>query len=131
VVAVVQRFFDGMTAKDSVASRAVLAKGAHLSSMRVGGTGAIRHQSDSAFIAQIATSKQKLVERMWNPSVRVSGDIATLMTPYDFHIDGKFSHCGIDIFDLLKTPTGWQIVSVVYTAQPQGCTPSPLGPVTP
>ena len=128
VIAVVQRFFDAMSRQDSVSARAVLAPGAHLSSIRVGGTGPVRHQSDSAFITLVATTKQKLLERMWTPSVRVSGDIASLWTPYDFHIDGKFSHCGVDVFDLLRTTAGWQIVSVVYTVQPQGCAPSPLGP---
>ncbi len=131
VVAVVQRFFDAMARGDTVVSRAVLAPGARLSSMRTGASGTVRHQSDSEYIAMIATSKRKFLERMWNPSVSLSGDIASVWTPYDFHLDGKFSHCGIDIFDLLRTAAGWQIVSAVYTAQTQGCAPSPLGPVTP
>lgn len=131
VLAVVQGFFDAMIRQDSVKARAALAPGAQLSSVRAGGTGPVRFQSDSVFIVRIATSKQKLLERMWTPAVRVSGDIASVWTPYDFHIDGKFSHCGVDVFDLLRTSSGWKIVSVAYTVQPQGCAPSPLGPVSP
>lgn len=131
VLAVVQRFFDAMTRQDSIMLRGVLASGAHLSSVLAGGTEPARFQSDSAFIVRIATSKRKLLERMWTPSVRMGGDIASVWTPYDFHIDGKFSHCGVDIFDLLRTAVGWRIVSVAYTVQPEGCAPSPLGSVSP
>jgi hypothetical protein len=128
VVAVVQRFFDAITRKDTALARSTMVPGAKLSSMRVGGaTTLVRHQSDAEFVGFLASAKPALLERMWTPSVRVGGDIASLWTPYDFTIDGKFSHCGVDVFDLLKTSDGWKIVSVVYTAQAQGCAPSPLG----
>ena len=54
-------------------------------------------------------------ERIWNPEVRVNGLIATVWAPYDFWIDGKFSHCGVDQFDLIKTEEGWKIAGGVYT----------------
>ena len=43
--------------------------------------------------------------------------IATVWTPYDFWIDGKFSHCGIDAFDLVKTDEGWKIAGGSYTLE--------------
>jgi hypothetical protein len=49
--------------------------------------------------------------------------------PYDFHIDGKFSHCGTDVFTLVRAKGEWRIVSIVYTVQRTGCAPSPLGPI--
>ena len=63
-----------------------------------------------------------------NPEVRLHGTVATVWTPYDFWIDGKFSHCGIDAFDLVKTASGWKIAGVVFTVEPK-CEPSPLGPL--
>ena len=56
------------------------------------------------------------------------GPIASVWTPYDFWVDGKFSHCGIDIFDLVKTAEGWKISGLTYTVERTGCAPSPLGP---
>jgi len=50
-------------------------------------------------------------------------------TPYDFWVDGKFSHCGIDIFDLVKTAEGWKISGATYTVERTGCAASPLGPL--
>ena len=47
----------------------------------------------------------------------------------DFWVDGKFSHCGIDIFDLVKTAEGWKISGLTYTVERTGCAPSPLGPL--
>jgi hypothetical protein len=67
-------------------------------------------------------------ERIWNPDVRIHGLIATVWAAYDFWIDGKLSHCGVDAFDLIKTPEGWRIAGGVYTVETQ-CSPSPLGPL--
>ena len=72
--------------------------------------------------------KPAVRERMWNPEVRIRGAIATIWTPYDFWTDGKFSHCGIDAFDLVKTDEGWKISGGGYTIEAQ-CDPSPLGPL--
>ena len=58
----------------------------------------------------------------------VHGLIATVWAPYDFWIDGKLSHCGIDAFDLIKTEDGWKIAGGVYTVE-SNCAPSPLGPL--
>ena len=65
---------------------------------------------------------------MWAPVVQVQGRIASVWTPYDFHIDGRFSHCGIDTITLLRTDAGWRIAGLLYTVQRTGCAPSPLGP---
>ena len=47
----------------------------------------------------------------------------------DFHLDGKFTHCGTDIFTLVKTADGWKISGGIYTVEPTGCEPSPLGAI--
>ena len=39
-----------------------------------------------------------LEERGWDPTVLVSGTIAIVWYPYDIYVDGKWSHCGVDIF---------------------------------
>jgi hypothetical protein len=126
VLAVAQKLLDAINASDTSMARAVLAPGAQFVSARPGG--APRRQSDSIFIRSIASRATKYLERMWTPTVRVKGAIADVWAPYDFHVDGKFSHCGVDTFTLLKGASGWQIVNVAYTAEPTGCAPSPLGP---
>ena len=44
----------------------------------------------------------ELVERGWDPTVLVSGTIAVVWYPYDIYVDGQWSHCGIDAFNLSR-----------------------------
>ena len=128
VVAVVQRFFDSMATHDVALATSVLVSDGHFFAVRQEkGETTVRSTSVKDYLARPA-GKERLLERMWNPEVKLHGPIATLWTPYDFHRDGKFSHCGIDAFDLLKTKAGWQIASVVYTVERENCPKSPLGP---
>ena len=64
---------------------------------------------------------------MWDPMVQVQDRVAMVWAPYDFHLDGEFSHCGIDVFTLLKGAEGWQVTSITYNVVREGCPPSPLG----
>ena len=42
--------------------------------------------------------------------------------PYDFYIDGKWSHCGVDAFTMLKSDGRWRIASLSWSVeQPPAC----------
>jgi hypothetical protein len=70
-----------------------------------------------------------MLERMWDAEVRVDGDIASVWTPYDFWVDGSFSHCGHDAVHLVRVNGSWRISAVTYTvAQPPECRTHPDGP---
>ena len=128
ILGTIQKFFDGMEHRDTVAIKATMLPGTRFISLPAEARGVKpRMQADTAFFRVVATSPQKLLERMWAPVVKISGPIATVWTPYDFHLDGKFSHCGVDAFTLIRTDTGWAISDLAYTTQRTGCTPSPLG----
>ena len=69
------------------------------------------------------------VERGYDPTVMVSGPIAMVWYPYDFYLDGEWSHCGIDIINLARTNDGWRIVTMLWNyQQPPACEPHPDGP---
>jgi hypothetical protein len=71
----------------------------------------------------------KYVERGFKPEVRVSGPVAMIWLPYDFYLDGKWSHCGVDAFTLIKSQAGWRIATVVWSVeQPPACQRHPSGP---
>lgn len=126
VLKVVQVFFDTMTARDIDGAREILVPQGRFHAMRAGAEP--RSLANEEYLAQLQASKQTMRERIWNPEVRVHESIATMWAPYDFWIDGKFSHCGIDAFDLIKTGKGWKIAGGVYTIESK-CQPSPLGPL--
>jgi hypothetical protein len=130
VVAAVQGFFDSMAARaPEAAKRFVLLEGRFVIVSTQDGKTTVRTRSFQDWVDGLATGKGKLLERMWNPEVRVHGALATVWTPYDFHIDGKFSHCGVDAFELVKTVDGWKITGAAYTVERTNCQPSPLGPL--
>lgn len=129
VLATVQGFFDSMVTKDIEAAKKVLIPEGRLFSVRVqDGEKIVRSSANQDFIDGLAKSSDAWLERMWDPEVKIRGDIATVWTPYDFHINGKFSHCGIDAFDLVKKDGAWMISGGTYTVERTGCAESPLGP---
>ena len=131
VLKVMQAFFDTMAAKDIEGARKILQPQGRFHAMRMrDGKPDVRAFSNEEYFADLKASKPAMRERMWNPEVRIHGLIATVWTPYDFWIDGKFSHCGIDAFDLIKTEEGWKIAGGSYTIESK-CEPSPLGPLKP
>ena len=132
IIAVVQSFFDSMAKRDPDLARRMMMPDARLVSVtEPGGTvtaRTVRASTAEDFIKGLTTSQGALLERMWEPEVRVQAGIATLWTHYDFHRAGTFSHCGVDAFDLVKTADGWKIAGAMYTIERTGCAPSPLGP---
>lgn len=131
VLNAVQAFFDTMTKADVEGARKVLQPQGRFHAMSMkDGKPDVRAFSNEEYFANLQASKQVMRERMWNPDVSIHGLIATVRAPYDFWRDGKFSHCGVDIFDLIKTEDGWKIAGGVYTIETT-CAPSPLGPLKP
>jgi len=53
--------------------------------------------------------------------VQVHGNIAQVWAPYELWINDTFSHCGIDVFTLIKTSRGWRIATLSYTIEKEVC----------
>jgi len=129
VLETVQRFFDAMADRDAEAALEVMIPEGRFFSLREeNGEMMMRTSTNAEFAQRLETQEQDLLERFWEPEVRIRGGIATVWTPYDFYLDGEFHHCGIDAFDLLNDGTGWKITGGVYTVETSGCPEGPLGP---
>lgn len=129
VIATVNEFFRAMTARDTAAARRVMTSDGIFYAVRARGDSTVINRSTNESFAQtIGTTRDSYLERMWDPTVLIHGPIATVWTPYDFHRNGQFSHCGIDAFSLVRSSAGWKIATITYTVEPTGCAPSPLGP---
>lgn len=126
VLATVQTMFDGMTKHDAEMVKSAMTPDARAVGVRGDRVGTAMSRDDLA--QRIAGGSAPILERIWNPQVQVRGRIANVWAPYDFHANGKFSHCGIDTFLLLKTEEGWKVFSLTWTQETEGCKPSPLGP---
>lgn len=76
-----------------------------------------------------ATSQQKITERGFAPSALVSGRLAMVWVPYDLYRDGQWSHCGVDLFTMLRLESGWRIATMAWSVeQPPACQRHPDGP---
>lgn len=76
-----------------------------------------------------ATPTSKVTERGFRPEVRVNGPIAMVWYPYDLYRDGQWSHCGVDVFTLIRTDGRWRIATMSWSAeQPPTCEKHPDGP---
>jgi Putative lumazine-binding len=126
VVSVVNKLFEGMAARDSGVISSTMTPDAKLVAAQDSQT--FSTTTGEQFAQRIGANQSRVVERMWNPTVLVRGRIAMVWADYDVYVAGKFGHCGIDAFTLLKTDAGWKISGVQYTSETQGCTPNPLGP---
>lgn len=125
VTAAVQHLFDAMTAHDGTAISAAFVKDARMVAVRADGTLSV--SAAETFATRIGAAKEAYLERMWEPKVLVHGSIAQLWAPYDFHREGKFTHCGIDSVSLVKVEGAWKIAGLSYTTETTNCPVSPLG----
>jgi hypothetical protein len=61
-------------------------------------------------------------EMIWGEKILVDGDFAQVWTSYAFYLGMKFSHCGVDAFNLVRSEDGsWKIFHLADTRQKEGC----------
>lgn len=120
VLAVVQRVFDGIGAHDGAMIRGAMLPEARVGSVRDAAAPSASTGSDLA--DRIASTPGPLQERFTSaPQVQIHGRMAQVWGEYEFLRDGKFSHCGVDSFNLLKVDGAWKISVLVFTAETSGC----------
>ncbi len=125
VIETVDGLFTAMFERDTAALRSLLLPNAWLVAVDSTGT---RESNAESFIGRFSGADEGLLERMWDPEVRIDGPIATLWTRYDFHRGDVFSHCGTDAVQLASVDGQWRIFSIIYTVVREGCPESPPVP---
>jgi Domain of unknown function (DUF4440) len=121
IVAVVKRVFDGMRTRDTALMRAQLDPSARM--IGVDPAKGVQVIDPSRWIGGVGKSTGDAYdERIFDPEVRVDGDLATVWTYYEFWLGPKLSHCGYDSFVLSKVGGAWKIVQVADTRK-QSCKP--------
>ena len=131
ILATVQSLFDALGERDTELLTAILHPDILMRSVERSAAGE-RSASTSTLegmVARLEADGPRMTERMWDPEVRISGDLATVWTPYDFYVGEDLSHCGADAFILMREGGDWQITSLSWTRlQPPECELHPDGP---
>ena len=131
ILATVQSLFDALATGDGQILREIMHPDVLMHSVERAADG-MRSTSTSTreeLIARLEGSDDTLIERMFDPEVRISGDLAMVWTPYDFYIGSDFSHCGADALLLTRgDDDAWSIVALSWTRlQPPRCELHPDG----
>ena len=122
VRAAVDAFMRGLAAKDAAAMQAQVTEPGFVA--RVGerdGADRVGLIPMAQLIASVSSIPVPVSEPLRNEIVTVDGPVATLRADYDFIIDGKRSHCGVDIFTLMRIEGAWKIATITYSHLATGC----------
>lgn len=129
VVAVVDQFFEGLNTDNQALLASISLDGANIYSLRERADKGLELRTRRQDNATLTPNNGEYTERYWDETVLVSDFMAVFWAPYDFYVNGEFSHCGIDVFDLIKQEGQWKISNTMYTVIRSNCPESPLGPL--
>lgn len=124
VKAVIETLFDGMRTKNSNQIASVFSEHAIMQTVEAdGGVGKVKAGSVEDFVNGIKglPAEVMLDEQITDYHIKVDGPLATAWTPYLFYRNNKFSHCGVNSFQLVHTAAGWKIVYIIDTRRKEGC----------
>ena len=60
-------------------------------------------------------------EKILSYKILVDGNLASVWTPYEFYNKGKFSHCGVNSFQLFNNNGNWEIIYLIDTRRKDAC----------
>ncbi|MGC2402386.1 MAG: nuclear transport factor 2 family protein [Acidobacteriaceae bacterium] len=112
VLAPVNLFFDGLARRDPAAILGSAIPGATFVSMQYG---TLEQMTFEQFAQRLGAGTTHIDERIHDPLVRIDNDLAVVWAPFEFRIDGKLDHCGMDLFNLVHNEGKWLIGSLSAT----------------
>lgn len=118
------RVFDGMKAMDSNRISPLFAPNCRLftATTNANGTPTLIEEPIASFIKSVGTPRKEIVdERITKSKVDIDGMLASVWADYNLYIDSKFYHCGVDVFHLYKSSSGWKIFELADTRRKTGC----------
>lgn len=82
----------------------------------------LRNESTAAFAGFINKQQKGFAdERIAFDVLKIDGPLAMVWASYKFYYKGKFSHCGVDSFQLVRVNGKWKIQYLIDTRRTQGC----------
>ena len=111
-------FFEGLQTSDTLKIQSICHKEIKLQSITEKNTvGVLQYQSNSEFYKSVAAIPKnvKIEERILSYNIQIDGTMANVWTPYEFYINEKLSHIGVNSFTLLLENNIWKIVHIIDT----------------
>ncbi|CAC9976918.1 nuclear transport factor 2 family protein [Flavobacterium panici] len=115
----IEIFFEGFHQKDSVKIKTVCADKMILQSISESSVKGNKLSNESAaeFYKSIATipSTMKFQEKILSYNIQIDGTMAHVWAPYEFYLNDKLSHTGVNTFTLFKEKDSWKIIYLIDT----------------
>lgn len=111
-------FFEGLHTADTLKMQSVCSKSLVLHSVSDTPKGIkFVDQPTSEFYKSIASipKDMKVEERLLSYNIQIDGSMAHVWTPYEFYVNGKLSHAGVNSFQMFKDKDVWKIVHIIDT----------------
>ena len=120
----VNNLFDGMKKADTTLIRSAFSTEPFLQTvlMNKDSKTVVRSEVLDSFLVAIGKPHSEIYdERITYDVIRIDGDLAIVWAPYKFYLGDKFSHCGVDSFQLVKIDGEWKIQYLIDTRRRQNC----------
>jgi hypothetical protein len=120
----IQNLFDGMRKSDTALIRFAFAPNAIMQTITKNKEGKVfvRSEMVDSFLVSIARPHTEVYdERISFDVVKIDAELAIAWTPYKFYVGEKFSHCGVNSFQLVNQNGTWKIQYIIDTRRRQGC----------
>lgn len=122
---VVQELFDGMRAGDTSSMVKLFAQEEmEMKTVYKDKAGQVQLNSGSlsGWMRSVGTPHDEVYdERLGAYDIQIHGDMASMQVEYYFFVGEKFSHCGVNFLQFVKTNGGWKIMNVADTRIREGC----------
>jgi len=118
VKATINRLFEGMKNADTVLLKSAFTDDPILQTVATNKKKQVYIKTDKFkdFVKFIGDQKVgEADERVELESIRIDGALAMVWAPYQFYYKGKFHHCGVNSFQLVKLDNNWTIQYLIDT----------------
>lgn len=118
-------FFEGLHKGDSALIKTAIHSKIHMQTAYKNkeGESLLKFISKENFLNAISSKKADEVwlEKLSSYTIKIDGILASIWTPYQFFVNDKLSHCGVNFFQLFNNKGKWEIIYVVDTRRSQNC----------
>jgi hypothetical protein len=127
IIGVIQGLFAGMSSGDTARMRLLFYDTSErmqtVARLR-DTTSTVQYETVAGFLAAVGKPKAPnftFEERILQFDIRRDGDFANAWCPYEVYVNGQFRHCGVNVFNLVRTRGIWKFLHIADTRRTEGC----------
>jgi hypothetical protein len=121
----IQTFFDGLHKGDTLLINKSISSSLKLETIYINtdGLSVLKSESKADFLRAVSEKREedKWEEKLTSITIHIDENLASVWAPYKFYLNSKFSHCGVNSFQLFNNDDHWEIIYLVDTRRKEDC----------